>query len=238
VAAIARRHFPLLTTHGWQVTGDKARALWEAGLEAATVTLDHADAERQDAAAGQPGSHARALSALESFARSRTRSTQQVNVKTRLGPGNLDGLPALLELATERGATVTVEPAYPLPADLGPVGARLRELRSRHSSLRVGPFFLDRIEQALRGGVPGCQAGRAFFNVDERGRVSKCVEFRRPEDRAGDLSREGFREVLPRLRRIQAANDCRACWMASRGEVEGLYTVRGLLQALPALVRA
>lgn len=238
VAAIARRHFPLVTTHGWQVTREKARALWEAGLEAATVTLDHALPEAQDAAAGQPGAHARALLALEAFAGSRTRPTQQVNVKTRLRASNRDGLPALLDLARERGATVTVEPAYPLPADLGPVGAWLRELRARHPSLRVGPFFLDRIEQALRGGVPGCQAGRAFLNVDERGRVSKCVEFRRPEDRAGDLSRETLPEVLPRLRQIHAANDCRACWMASRGEVEGLYTVRGLLQALPALVRA
>ena len=131
-----------------------------------------------------------------------------------------------------------MEPAYPLPGDLGGVGARLSELRGRHPNLRVGSFFLDRIEQALLGGVPGCQAGRAFFNVDERGRVSKCVEFRRPFDRAGDLSRESFREVLPRLREIHARNDCRACWMASRGEVEGLYTVRGLLSALPALVRA
>ncbi len=50
---------------------------------------------------------------------------------------------------------------------------------------------------------------------------------------AARSAREAFPEVLPRLRRIHAANDCRACWMASRGEVEGLYTVRGLLQALP-----
>jgi MoaA/NifB/PqqE/SkfB family radical SAM enzyme len=240
VAAIARHHFPLVTTHGWQVTAGRARALWEAGLEAATVTLDHADREQQDAAAGQAGAHARALEALEAFARSRTRASQQVNVKTRLSASTLDGLPALLRLAAERAATVTVEPAYPLPGDLGPgpVGTRLRELRGRHPNLRVGPFFLDRIEQALRGGVPGCQAGRAFFNVDERGRVSKCVEFRGPDDRAGDLLGEPLREVLPRLSKIHAQNDCRACWMASRGEVEGLYTVRGLLQALPALVRA
>ncbi len=238
VAAIARHHFPLVTTHGWQVTPARAQALWEAGLEAATVTLDHADPERQDAAAGQPGAHARALRALTAFADSRTRATQQVNVKTRLRADTLDGLPSLLRLTAERGATLTVEPAYPLPGDLGPVDARLRELRGRHPNLRVGSFFLDRIQQALLQGVPGCQAGRAFFNVDERGRVSKCVEFRRPEDRAGDLSREPFREVLPRLLEIHAHNDCRACWMASRGEVEGLYTVRGLLHALPALVRA
>jgi MoaA/NifB/PqqE/SkfB family radical SAM enzyme len=153
---------------------------------------------------------------------------------------------------------VTVEPDFPLPGASRPgddaegrsrvsasgepsaaeAAARLRELRSRHPNLRSGPFFLDRIEQALRGGVPGCLAGRSFFNVDHRGRVSKCLEFRRPQDRAGDLGTESWRDVLPRLRRLHEENDCRACWMSSRGEVEGLYTVRGLLSALPSLVRA
>jgi MoaA/NifB/PqqE/SkfB family radical SAM enzyme len=238
VRAVARHHFPLVTTHGFHVTRERARALWESGLEAATVTLDHADAMRQDAAAGMPGSHGRALLALAALAATRTRAGQQVNVKTRLRAETLEGLDDLLKLAAEQGASVTVEPAYPLPSGLEGIQKRLRDLRSRRSNLRIGPFFLDHIEQALAGGVPGCQAGKAFFNVDERGRVSKCVEFRRPEDRAGDLSREPLREVFPRLRRIHQSNDCRACWMASRGEVEGLYTVRGLLQALPALVRA
>ena len=241
VDRVARHHFPLVTTHGWLVTAEKARRLWASGLEAASVTLDHADPERQDAQVGQPGAHARALLALRAFADTRTRASQQVNVKARLGREALDGLEALLRLAAGFGASVSVEPGFPLPADLpsGPsVASRLKDLRGRHPNLRVGAFFLDRIEQALGAGVPGCQAGRAFLNIDHRGRVSKCLEFRRPEDVAGDLSRESLREVLPRLRRIHEANTCRACWMSSRGEVEGLYTVRGLLQALPAWVRA
>ena len=241
VATVARHHFPLVTTHGWLVTEEKARALWGSGLAAASVTLDHADPARQDAQTGQPGSQARALRALRAFADTRSRAAQQVNVKVRLGEESLAGLDGLLRLAADFGASVSVEPGFPLPADLpsGPsVTSRLKELRARHPNLRVGPFFLDRIEQALAGGVPGCQAGRAFFNVDHRGRVSKCLEFRGPEDVMGDLSRESFRDILPRLRRVHEANACRACWMSSRGEVEGLYTVRGLLQALPAWVRA
>ena len=205
------------------------------------MTLDHADPGRQDAEVGQPGSHARALRALRAFADTRSRASQQVNVKARLGREALLGLEDLLRLAAEYGASVSVEPGFPLPADLpsGPsVTLRLKELRVRHANLRIGPFFLDRIEQALTAGVPGCQAGRAFLNVDHRGRVSKCLEFRGPDDIAGDLSRESFRDVLPRLRQVHEANACRACWMSSRGEVEGLYTVRGLLQALPAWARA
>ena len=241
VAIVARHHFPLVTTHGWLVTPERARVLWASGLEAASVTLDHADPGRQDEQSGQPGSHARALLALRAFADTRSRASQQVNVKARLRRETLAGLDELLRLAHGFGASVSVEPGYPLPADLPPgpsVTSRLKELRSRHSNLRVGPYFLDRIEPALGGGVPGCQAGRAFFNIDHRGRVSKCLEFRGPEDILGDLSHQPFRDVLPRLRRVPEANTCRACWMSSRGEVEGLYTVRGLLQALPAWARA
>ena len=241
VAIVARHHFPLVTTHGWLVTPERARVLWASGLEAASVTLDHADPGRQDEQSGQPGSHARALLALRAFADTRSRASQQVNVKARLRRETLAGLDELLRLAHGFGASVSVDPGYPLPADLPPgpsVTSRLKELRSRHSNLRVGPYFLDRIEPALGGGVPGCQAGRAFFNIDHRGRVSKCLEFRGPEDILGDLSHQPFRDVLPRLRRVPEANTCRACWMSSRGEVEGLYTVRGLLQALPAWARA
>lgn len=239
VAALSATHFPLVTTHGWLVTREKARALWQAGLEAATVTLDHADASRQDAAAGVAGAHARAVAALDAFAAERTRASQQVNVKARLEAADLAGLPALLRLAGDHGATVSVEPPFPLPqgGGAGGLAARLREMKSRHPNLRTGSFFLDRFDQALAVGVPGCQAGRAFFNVDHRGRVSKCLEFQGPEDECGDLSRDPIAAVLPRLRAAQAANTCRACWYGSRGEVEGLYTVRGFLGGLTSLVR-
>jgi MoaA/NifB/PqqE/SkfB family radical SAM enzyme len=241
VAALARRHFPLLTTHGFLLSRDRARALWQAGLEGASVMLHHADAARHDAAAGLPGAHARSLQALESLAAERTRATQQVNVKARLDTADVEALEALLGLAARLGATVTVEPGFPLPRSEPPspeLGARLLELKRRHPHLRSSAWFLGRIPQALREGVAGCAAGRAFLNVDHRGRVSQCIEFTRPEDRAGDLRTEGLDVVLPRLRERHARNACRACFYSSRGEVEALYTVRGLVGGLSTLVRA
>ena len=61
---------------------------------------------------------------------------------------------------------------------------------------------------------------------------------RREADRVGDLTRESWSEIGPRLRGVSDANACRSCWYASRGEVEGLYSARGLVAALPALVRS
>lgn len=38
IAALARRHMPLLTTNGWCVTAENARAVFQAGLWGASVS--------------------------------------------------------------------------------------------------------------------------------------------------------------------------------------------------------
>lgn len=239
VAIVAARHYPLLTTHGWLVTREKARAVWAAGLEGATVRLHHARADKHDAASGLARSHERALEALRAFAEERTRRTQRVNVKLRVWSADeLEGIEDLLTATAGLGASVTVEPGFPLGGREGGLAAALLDLKRRHRNLRSSRSYLARFDEALVSGVPGCQAGRAFVNVDHRGRVSKCVEFQAESDRAGDLTRERWSDVAPRLARVSAANACRSCWYSSRGEVEGLYSARGLLSALPALVRS
>jgi MoaA/NifB/PqqE/SkfB family radical SAM enzyme len=240
VAAVARWHFPLLVTNGWLVTPASARAVWDAGLEVATVTLFDADPAAHDAVTGVPGSHARAVGALATLVRERTRASQRVNVRTRLTDGDVTRLPALLDLAAEQGATVVLEAAFPLPETTNGaegLATRLREIRRRHKNLRTGGRVLERMEEALGGGVPGCQAGRAFFNVDHRGRLSKCLEFQGDDDRVGDLA-GGIGPLLPLLKARHQANGCQACWYASRAEVEALYTVRGFLGGLADLVRS
>ena len=241
VAAVARRHFPLLVTNGWLVTADTARAAWRSGLEAASVSFDDAEPAAHDASVGLPGSHARAVQALGTLAAARTRPTQRVNVRARLRGPSLDALRGLLKLAAAADATVTLEAAFPLPqldGQAGGIVAGLLQLKREHRNLRTSAPVIDRLGEALRGGVSGCLAARAFFNVDHRGRVSKCLEFRGPGDQAGALTAQTLSEVRPRLRELAAANDCRACFYASRAEVETLYTLRGLLDGLKTLVRA
>ena len=94
------------------------------------------------------------------------------------------------------------------------------------------------MEQALAEGVPGCVAGRSFFNVDHQGRLSKCLEHQGGKDRVGAVTREGMSELLPALRTRHETNDCQSCWYASRAEIEGLYSVKGFLSGLAELVRS
>ena len=237
VSSVAARHFPLLVTNGWLVTPRRARRVWEAGLEAATVAIEDGLAEAHDALTGVPGSHARAVRAIECLSGERTRRGQRVNVRARLRGSDLGPLERVLALSAPCGATVTVEAAFPLPAlngDAAAVVSGLRELRRRHPHLRG--LASEAMGQAVSGGVPGCLAGRAFFNVDHRGRVTKCVEFRGAADSAGSLPADGAERVRARLRDAHAANECRACWYSSRGEIESLYTVSGFIAGLRTLV--
>lgn len=241
VAGLAESHYPILTTHGWLVTREKARQVWSAGLAGASVLFHDADPGRHDEQAGLPGAFARAEAALAALAEEKPAGRPPVNMKTRLRGGDPGAVEGLARLAAARGATLTVEPSFPVgegrPASLA---RPLLALKRKHSSLRSTAAYLAEMDRAVDGGVPGCRAGRAFVNIDHRGRVSKCVEFQRPEDRAGDLSEDGADALalLPRLRRMQEANTCRACWYSFRGEVEGLYSLKGLARALPLLVRA
>lgn len=235
-------HFPLLVTNGCLVTPARAREVWQAGLEVATVALEDGLAERHDGVTGLPGSHARALSALATLGRERTRGTQRVNVRVRLRGADLGPLERVLTLAEAHGASVTVEGAVPLPV-LDPQSAAslasgLRQLKLRHRHLRSAERDLASFGTALAGGVKGCVAGRAFFNVDQRGRISKCLEHRGPAHRVGSLPERPVAELVPLLRERHASNECRDCWYASRAEIEGLYTVRGFLSGLSTLVRA
>ncbi len=102
VAALARQHYPLVTTHGWLVTAERSRALWAVGLEGASVLLHHADARRHDEQVGLAGAHQRALQAAVLLAEARTRPGQQVNLKVRIEAEALDALEALLGWSASR----------------------------------------------------------------------------------------------------------------------------------------
>ena len=242
VRATAAWHFPLLVTNGCLVSGPRAREVWSAGLEVATVALEDGAAERHDAAAGLTGAHARAVAALQALARERTRASQRVNVRVRLRGADLGPLERVLPVAEAHGASVTVEAAVPLPRlgenEAAELVSGLRRLKRRHRSLRSAERDLARFGLALAGGVKGCVAGRAFFNVDHRGRISKCLEHRGPAHRVGQLPRDGADRLVPLLRERHARNECRDCWYASRSEVEGLYSLRGFLAGVATLVRA
>ena len=116
----------------------------------------------------------------------------------------------------------------------GPVSPRLLALRRKYPNFLSSPYYLQRFDEHLAGGVGGCRAGRSFFNIDSTGDVAICVESRhRP---VANLYRDDVQIIRRRLAAAARPNACRDCWYNCRGEVESLYSLSGLVGCLPTLL--
>ncbi len=240
VGILSARHLPMVTTNGWLATREKARAMWRAGLYGVSVSLDFARAECHDAGRGVKGAFDRAVQALDHFSSTREKPRQKVNLMTVLRHDNLDEIEPLIKLAAEHRAYFMLQPYCEMKtgeAKFSPprdAATKLLELKKRYPHFLSNTEFIRRFPQAADGGVPGCVAGRSFFNIDTNGDISRCVEFRsRP---VANLARDDVGEIMRRLREVYRANDCTACWYNCRGEIEVMYTPRGLLDAVPKLL--
>ncbi len=241
VRAVGRYHFPFITTNGWFVTPDTARELMRAGAWGVSVSIDYAQPARHDERRGMAGAWEQAWRAVELLSAARVHKWQRVNVMAVLMDDNIDDLEPLLAMAAERNAYLMVQPygtrktgskAY--CHNDGAVAPRLLELRRRYPNFLSNPAYLARFDDFLHGGVSGCQAGRAFFNIDSTGDVAVCVESKdRP---VANLYRDDVWTIRRALGAAARANTCRDCWYNCRGEIEMLYHASGLARSLPTLL--
>lgn len=240
VSAVAEHHFPFVTTNGWLMTPALADDLMRAGAWGVSVSIDYADAARHDRARGRTGAWEHAWRAVEMLVAARRHDWQRVNVLSVLMHDNLPDVERLVEMAARRGAYFMVQPYSRLKTGSddhahndGPVSPRLLDLRRRWPNFLSNPYYLARFDRYLHGGVPGCRAGRSFFNVDSAGGASICVE--RRSEAVGNLFTDPIQTIRRGLRAASRDNSCTGCWYNCRGEIESLYGVRSLLASLPTL---
>jgi MoaA/NifB/PqqE/SkfB family radical SAM enzyme len=235
VEALARKHIPMLTTNGWRVGPERARELWQAGLWGVSVSVDYPDAAQR----GVPGAFDEAVRAIETFRDTRTAPHQRVNLMAVLTRDNQDAIGDVLDLAARLRVNFMLQPYGILKTGdeshrpKTPVAEKLLALRRLYRGFLSNPYFLSRFDAALDGGIAGCRAGQATFNIDQRGLVAKCVEDR--QNPVGSILDTPMGDLVARLRQRWRANTCRACWYNCRGEVEALYSLRGLVASLPML---
>ena len=241
VRAIGRYHFPFVTTNGWFVTPRVARDLMRAGAWGVSVSIDYATPERHDARRGMDGAWVQAWRAVELLSAARVHKHQRVNVIAVLMDDNIDEMERLVQMAAERRAYFMVQPYGQLKTgstayahNNGAVSPRLLDLHRRRGNFLSSLHYLARFDDFLGGGVAGCRAGRAFFNIDSTGDVAICVE--RKHKPVANLYRDGIRTIRDRLRAAAGGNRCTDCWYNCRGEVESLYDPLGVLRALPTLL--
>lgn len=241
---LSKDHFFSIITNGWHVTREKARALYEAGLGDVHVSLDYASAARHDAQRGRPGAFDRALKALEVFRDTRPDKRHRVHALAMLLEDNLDDLEKLVLLAEELGVSVELSlysdrrGRLPRRNPTRPVSEFLRQLKAHHPRAFV-PMkgYLDAFDDAVANqGVPACQAGNTFFNIDDKANVGLCInDLDRP---VGNLLTAPTDLVVQRLAERARANPCGACWTSCRGLGDVITGPAGLAKSATDFYRA
>ena len=246
VSAVSDYHFPFITTNGWLVTSEKAKRLFGAGLMGAVVSLDFADEKKHDENRGKEGAFKKAVAAVKYFMEAKRNKFQKVNVTAVLLKENIDEIEKLIILAKKMGAEFTLQPYANIKADglncevssehiiTQDVSAHLLKLKKKYPHFKSTPEYLRRFDEFFQGGIDNCQAGRLFFNIDQKGDIAKCVEDM--ENPVGNIKTIGIEELRNALLQKQRENRCKDCWYGCRGEVECFYTWNGIKNTLARII--
>ncbi len=241
---LSRDHFFSIITNGWHVTREKAQALYDAGMGDVHVSLDYATASRHDALRGRPGAFDRAVRALEHFRDTRPDRRHRVHALAMLLEDNLDDIERLVLLAEELGVSVELSlysdrrGRLPRRSPERPVTEFLRQLKAHHPDSFVPMTdYLSSFDEAVRNhGVPACHAGQTFFNVDERGQVSLCIDsLERP---VASLLTDSADTIVDALRDRTRTNPCGQCWTSCRGLGDILAGPTGFARSAQDFYRA
>jgi MoaA/NifB/PqqE/SkfB family radical SAM enzyme len=231
----ARDHYCSVVTNGYLVTREKARSLWQAGLQDAVVSIDYATPARHDNQRGQEGAFSRALSAVEHFQMTRPNRGNKVRINAVVMEETRDELEGLLLLAEELDVSVS----FTLYSDrLGkkaqrkpetPIVPYLLALRTRHPRrISSAAAYLAKFDAAVAGRTGACVGGRTFLNINPYGQLSRCID--RNDESLLDLLNASTKAVKKVLRTRHP--DCNACFTACRA----LGDVSTGLRGLPAAV--
>lgn len=206
-----------LLSHGGTMTLDRARALWAAGVDQFSFSLDYLDA-RHDAARGIPGLSAKIFRTVAAM---REAQLGAIRFNTVIRRDNLDQILPILHHAESLGCGVNFSLYTDLKngnrdhlvdrshvADLERItGDLLTFKRRRRGVISNSDYYLAQIPRYVRGEVTEpCRSGMRTLHIDPTGNVKRCPDF--PTD-------FGWRDFV-RYKPI----DCNKCFYACRGEAQ------------------
>jgi MoaA/NifB/PqqE/SkfB family radical SAM enzyme len=196
---------------------DRARSLWNAGLNQFSISLDYLDG-RHDTARGIPGLTEKIWRAVDGM---RAIGIDNIRFNTVIKDDNLDQLMPIVE----RAAALKCGVNFSLYTDNkngnrdhlirddqhaaldAAIAGLLAFKRRRRGVITNSDYYLETIPQYTRGTLRGpCASGISTIHVDPAGFVRRCPDF------PADFHWRDFR-------RYQTI-DCSACYYASRGEAQ------------------
>ena len=217
VAGAIRLKYITLITHGGMLTAERARSLWDAGVNQFNISLDYLD-ERHDRARGIPGLTTKIFAALP---RMRALGIDNIRFNTVIKNDNLDQILPIVHRAAELGCGVNLS-VYTDSKNgntkhlLGSsertdldvlVHDLLAYKRRRRGVVTNSDYYLEQIPRYVRGEMrEPCRSGIRTIHIDPTGRVKRCPDF------PTDFHWSEFKAYEP-----IACNDC---YYACRGEAQ------------------
>ena len=212
-----RLKYITLITHGAMLSAERAKSLWDAGVNQLSISLDYLD-ERHDRARGIPGLSAKILDAVP---RMREKGIDNIRFNTVIKNDNVDHVMTIVRHAAELGVGVNFSiytaakngNAQPLlnEAHFGAVDGLVAELlafkRRNRRVITNSDYYLEQIPRYVRGQMTEpCRSGIRTIHVDPTGHVKRCPDF------PTDFHWQDFRKYEP--------VSCNACYYACRGEAQ------------------
>lgn len=216
-----------LISNGWLLTEARVRALVEAGLHSAQLSLEGPDPATHDALVGREGAFDRLWAGLEHLREAGLR----VHTNTTISRANLEHLGGIVDLVADRGldrltmnliipcGSAADSPLQVAYSEIGPAVLALQQ-RAREREVRFiwySPVPLCLFESPAYGlGTPGCAAADGLLHVSPAGDVLPCSSFRSGET-LGNVLTQPFEEIWqsPAARffreKRMAPEPCRGC---------------------------
>lgn len=217
VRKAVRYTYVQMITHGAMLSLDRAKSLWDAGVDQFNISLDYLD-ERHDAARGIPGLSAKILALVPQM---KAAGIGSVRFNTVIKNDNLDQIMPIVERAAALGGGVN----FSLYTDfkngngdylLGDAQQRELEMvvkqllaykQRKRGVITNSDYYLEQIPRYVRGEMTEpCRSGSTTIHIDPQGMVRRCPDFK-PDGRWQDY--KGYAPI-----------NCNACFYACRGEAQ------------------
>ena len=216
-------------THGGMLNIERARSLWNAGIDQFNISLDYLDG-RHDTARGIPGLTKKILATVEAM---RADGIDGIRFNTVIKNDNLEQLMPIVDTAARLGVGVN----FSLYTDSkngnaahllqnGGVGAAedvitrlLAYKKARRGIITNSDYYLASIPQYLRGELAGpCESGTKTIHISPTGQVKRCPDF--PTD-GHWKDYKGYAPI-----------NCSQCYYACRGEAQAPLEYSRVLDVL------
>ena len=217
VRKAVRYTYVQMITHGAMLSLDRAKSLWDAGIDQFNISLDYLD-ERHDVARGIPGLSAKILDLVPQL---KVAGIGSVRFNTVIKNDNLDQIMPIVERAAALGGGVNFSLYTDFKNGNGDYllgEAQQRELENVVQQLLAykqrtrgvitnSDYYLEQIPRYVRGEMTEpCRSGSTTIHIDPQGMVRRCPDFK-PDGRWQDY--KGYEPI-----------NCNACFYACRGEAQ------------------